>query len=1516
MKPKYHTALFRNPFVGATCAIVVCFGASVSQGATNLWTGTTDSQWNTATNWSLGHIPEKAVLDEDAVINTSTGNIATIVGANILKTPKDILIGNGTAGILNHISGDALTGGGNWMYAGKGAAGTYNLANTAVPGPGISGYALGSGNMIVSGNFYSGSGAGGDGTVNMNTSGTLSAGGTAVIGEACPGKMNLEAGTFSVGGELWVGQAGGGNGTFKMVAGGMTVNNWVAIGRNGGTGKLTVEGGIFTKSGGGSFAVGNGGSGKGELVQSGGTVTTNGVLRIADGTGAAGSGKYTMSGGTLNVNNECWIGQGGGSPGTLELSGGQINVTNWVAVGRDGNGTFNMSGGTFTKNGGGNFLVCGAGTGTMNMTGGLLDVQTGEIQIPENGNGTLSLSGASSEILGNTVRVGTNGGSTGNLNLNGGTLRVTQIIGGGGATRAVAFNGTQIVAKAASTTFINNLTAATIGSTGGTGGTGGLRIDSNNFSLTAPQIFLGGGGVVKSGIKTLTLSAANTYTGPTTVLEGNLFTTTASDATGAITLSDFTGFGLTQTAINDTYSTSAISFGFNDNTLNFDLGAFAGNTTSAPLTVTGIAGSLNVNGDVLVDIADTNIVTGSIPLISYNGLKGGSGNFVLRALPDGVIANLVLTNIAGPSSLSLNVTRANDPYWTGTTSNLWNTADLNWKNEFGAVATSYADGDPAMFDDRVDTGPTTVVLNTTVTPGGSGVTFNNTAKNYTLSTTSTGKITGPTGLLKLGTGSLDISTANDYDGNTTITAGTINVATLADAGFASPISKDGLFLNGGTLNYTGPNKTIDRGFSITAANSGITTTNNLTMTGPVYSTAGGLIKLGTGNLTLTNDAVTIGASGQVSKVNNGTLSLIGSGSQLVSVPGELWVGSITATPGALVLQNTSLTVGSWFTLGRGNGDTGLTSSFTATGSVIATGNLSTGFNGDLPTNNSVQTISLNNSTWTNTGLTLFAESQNSQTNITLSGASSFTGTGTRMALGANSACNLTLSGTSSFNGGVCEIAVASPSNALITQTGGTATFGNNEHLWFGQGGHAIWNQSAGSTTCNGYLVIGRGGSAVAEWNVSGGTLTQSPPAPGDYPGVILAEAGKGTLTISGGGEVVSNGQQVNIATAGGNGTLNLNVGGTLRANRVIETNAGTSALTFDGGTLVANTAANLDFVNGIDTVTVKSNGAKIDTNGKTIAISPPLLDGTGGGGLTKSGAGFLQLNGVNTYTGTTNATAGSLGGTGTVAGPLVVSAAGTLAPGVAVGTFTAGASTISGTYACEVSGATADKLVANGTLNVSAAALVITEITPANGAPLIIASYTGATPAPFASVTGKPNGYSVVYNYGGNQIALVASGSSYSTWAQNNITAINPSANATMAGDPDGDGSSNLAEFALNGNPLSGTSSGKVVGKVAIVGGSPTLVLTLPVRTGAIFSGATEQVSALIDGVVYKIQGSDELATWNLAVSEVPVGLDKTNIESTMPPQGSTDWTYRTFQSPGAITGDPADFLRAIITAP
>jgi autotransporter-associated beta strand protein len=1633
MKPKFKPIQVRRPFLATFSAITLCMSASVMAQTNNNWVGGTSSEWTDGSNWSLGGVPTKA-LNQHAVINTQAGNIATITLGII--APVDIVVGTGAgnSGRLDHRSGDAATGSTNWMYVGtNGGTGVFNLADTTGTGGTHSGFATGTGSMTVSGRLYVGgfTAAGSNGVLNMNTTGTLAVGAEMNVSSlGGTGVLNLDLGAVTVNDNLRIGYEAGSKGTLNMSGGSITktglnnfiiggngtvgvanvsggtisVNNesWIANGQTAGTkGTLNLTGGTFTANG--TLLVGRTG-GAGVLNLNGGTVakqTAGNVVIGARGDGGAANGTVNHDSGGLNMTHsaQLWIANHGNaaaprSTGTYNLNGGSITLNSWLAIGREGgNGTLNMTGGSITKTGSGsNFIIGTSGSGnsgTMTMSGGTVTVEPsatadrGITWVGESTAGTLTMSGTA-EFQTARLTLAVNAAATGTVNLDGGNLRVGQITGGAGNS-TFSFDGGQITATGASAAFITGIGTATVDA-------GGLKIDSSGFNLTVPQFLSGTGGLVKSGAGTLTLTGANTYTGGTAVTGGKLALTTAAGTTGAVTLEDDCALGILQSDIDDSYATSALTFGtFNATTLDFDLGAFAGNTAVAPLNVTG-AGGLTLNGAVTVNVADLMPVVGSIPLVSYNGAKGGTGSFTLGSLPDGVSASLVDN---GSGLVSLNVTRVNDAYWTGAVDNVWNIGTTaNWKDQYSDADSTYLDGDPVLFDDRAfAAGPElAVTLNTTVTPGDSGVTFANIGTNYTLG--GTGRIAGTTGLRKEGAGVATITTANTYTGVTTLTGGVLSVPALANGGIASPIgaadsSEGNLVFNGGTLQYTGAATALDRGFTVTGTGGGIDTANQLTISGSIFSTAGNFLKSGAGNLSLTYDGFNVlGGPAASNEVRNGTLTLVGAGFQSFSM-GGLWIGSAPGVAAHCILDNTNLSVSGWLAVGRGNGS-GATSTLAVTNSTLNTGNFTSGYKpAEVADNDCDQSITLANTVWNNNGAMYLAESDNascamtltngssvslnntlllgrtgaeSSGSIVLEGASTFTKSATGyISLGVAGTGNLTVKDTSAFvsNGGdfnvsdvanskgtlniqdnatvtsagtlfigkgdgtagnlnisggnlnaaLVTIAANTTSTATITQTGGNVVAGAGDRLWMGQNGQATWNQSGGSTTCNGYLVIGRLATSVAAWNVTGGTLTQNPPNPGEYPGVILAEAGTGTLTVSGGGVFDSNGGQINIAAGGGTGTLNIGPGGTVRANQIVEFNVGTSAVNFDGGLLVANAAANASFITGIDTTTVKSGGVTIDSNGQSIAINVALLDGGGNGGLTKTGAGRLQLNAANTYTGATVVSAGTIGGSGSVAGTLAVGASASVAPGTSVGTFSVGATTLAGTYECEIAGAAADVLSVNGNLNLSGASLAVTATAP-TGTGWTIATYTGALTGTFASVTA---GYTVDYATPG-VIKLVQSATPYGLWAAANITAVNPGADATPGGDPDGDGTTNIAEFALNGNPLSGAASGKVVGKVANVGGNPALVLTLPVRSGAVFAGSTEQVSTLIDGVIYRIQGSDGLATWDLAVSEV-LGGDKTSIENGMPALDG-GWEYRSFQSPGSISGDAAEFLRAVIENP
>ncbi|MEK7951376.1 beta strand repeat-containing protein [Luteolibacter soli] len=120
-----------------------------------------------------------------------------------------------------------------------------------------------------------------------------------------------------------------------------------------------------------------------------------------------------------------------------------------------------------------------------------------------------------------------------------------------------------------------------------------------------------------------------------------------------------------------------------------------------------------------------------------------------------------------------------------------------------------------------------------------------------------------------------------------------------------------------------------------------------------------------------------------------------------------------------------------------------------------------------------------------------------------------------------------------------------------------------------------------------------------------------------------------------------------------NATANLD-GGTMTVARIFQgaqtgTGVTNSTFNFNGGTVkvLPGTTTAATFMSGLDFAYVKSGGAIINTDGVTgnngnVVIAQPLLDGGGGGGLTKEGTGTLTLTGASTYTGATTINGGKL----------------------------------------------------------------------------------------------------------------------------------------------------------------------------------------------------------------------------------------------------------------------------------
>ena len=155
---------------------------------------------------------------------------------------------------------------------------------------------------------------------------------------------------------------------------------------------------------------------------------------------------------------------------------------------------------------------------------------------------------------------------------------------------------------------------------------------------------------------------------------------------------------------------------------------------------------------------------------------------------------------------------------------------------------------------------------------------------------------------------------------------------------------------------------------------------------------------------------------------------------------------------------------------------------------------------------------------------------------------------------------------------------------------------------------------------------------------------------------------------------------------------------------------------------------------------------------------------SGAGGLNKIGGGAVFLNAANTYLGLTDVQAGTLGGTGSIAGNLLVGATGTVAPGASIESFgISGNADIDGTFVVEFDGAGAgsiDLLDVTGLLDIAAATVDFNQLgATLDDAAYLFASY-GTLAGPFASVIDLPAGYTIDYAFNdgidSNNIALVA----------------------------------------------------------------------------------------------------------------------------------------------------------------
>ena len=474
------------------------------------------------------------------------------------------------------------------------------------------------------------------------------------------------------------------------------------------------------------------------------------VLRPADrglviGSGASGGGAMFITGGSLST-------IGAASPDVIGNSGNSASLT--------------LDGGAFSSDEL-QLGVSGQGSGTLNLNGGTATITALNFSFATGGSGTIHLNAATLTTNG----ISRTGSGAGTLHLNGGTLR----------------------ASTSSTNFLENLTNTFIKSAG-------VTIDTTTHSITIAQLLRNDtaspdGGLIKSGTGILTLPAANTFTGPTTIAAGILIADNATALGPSASIAADATLGLTGSRNYGETQTLTIS-GTGQKTT----------TTHTPAVQRGaiqsLAGNNTWSGNLTVTSTNTRIGVQDGASLTFNGSIGESSpatSVIFRAglnPEDNITLNAPTTwtgdTIAFSGSATGGALRLGASDVLPTTSALLlagngvsGRLDLNGHNQTAAgLSNSTGGGSPI--------GPG-IITNNGFTP--STLTLQPTSSRTFIGTIQDG--TQPIHLVKSGTSNQVFTAAHAYTGNTTITGGTLRLdrTYLSDAASVTISSGAKLHLN-------------------------------------------------------------------------------------------------------------------------------------------------------------------------------------------------------------------------------------------------------------------------------------------------------------------------------------------------------------------------------------------------------------------------------------------------------------------------------------------------------------------------------------------------------------------------------------------------------------------------------------------------------------------------------------------------------------------------------------------------
>jgi helix-turn-helix protein len=842
------------------------------------WTGATNTDWATSTNWSDGAVPiatDNVYIPSSAVNQPVIGSAAVCGILEIASGASLTISGSNTLTLTDLSNAGTITANASTLSIG----GVFTNTGTFTAGTGTVNYSGAAQTVTVV--TYNNLALSGSGTKTLQIGTTSIAGNLILIGTA----STTTVANLTILGDLYVGD-GASAATFTAagftlgVTGTTTVSNASTLAISSATGTKTFTGAVTINNG-------------GTLSESAGAPVAFGDNLTNNGTYTASTGNHTFSGTNKSI--------GGTTTNTIptaSFSGAYTNsgtltcatVLTVFGVTLTNTGTINSStslsgiGGTLSNT-----------SGTVNITGGSCSIAS----ITNAGTIAISSTASSSTVHANftntgTINISTSGTIAGITNNAGGVVNLS------GSSAIASFNNATSTStlniSTATPASINTLTATAAGNT--VNYTGAVQ---TVISTTYANLILSGSGVkttttvtvngILSMEGTATASVAPTY-GASATLQYN---TATGRTAGVEWVSPFTGSG----------------------------GVVIQNTGAITLNAAKVINKLSIASGAVVNLGTfTNSRTGILLLNNATQLKGTHGG-------TGSGATYINTTFFGAAAGLLTVTSS----WTGATNTDWGTS-TNWSDGTVPISTDYviipssAVNQPTIGSAAV-CGILEIASGATLTISGSNtLTLTDLTNAGTItanaSTISIGGAFTNTGTFTAGTGTVNYSgaaqtvTGVSYNnltlsgsGTKTLQAGTTSIGgNLTLSGTAAATTVVNFTIGGNLLVGDGTNAATFTAAAFTLGVTGTTTIANAS-TLAISSATG--TKTFTGAVTINNGgALSQSAAAQLAFGNdvtiNGTLTEFGAAA--VSIAGNLTNnGTYTASTGVHTFSGTTKTIG-------------------------------------------------------------------------------------------------------------------------------------------------------------------------------------------------------------------------------------------------------------------------------------------------------------------------------------------------------------------------------------------------------------------------------------------------------------------------------------------------------------------------------------------------------------------------------------------------------------------------------